>query len=109
MHWQLKKSNSQIKYFAPNKYSLILTDCTLLNQKGTATKIYEGNDRQPCAWVKAEKYEVASPLTGDIYLPSIHYNPQKAPYWRGSNGDCIDGKKFSKLITVGKQIYILEG
>lgn len=107
MHWQLK-SGDQTKYIDPHKYSLLLINCTLLNQKGTATKIYEGNRRKPCAWIAAKKYELAPPLTGEVYLPSIHYNPKIAPYWRARDKTCIDDKQFSQLITVGNQLYILE-
>jgi hypothetical protein len=106
--WQIKINKEQVYYYQPEIYSLILTDCQLANQINAAKKIFDGQDRQPCGWIKAQQWEVikSSKLSNiDISQP-IFYNPKVSPIWRDTEENCLDNLIVAKIITLKNRPYI---
>lgn len=92
--WQVK-SMAGVRYYDPATVSLTLLDCQLRNQRGTAQKIFDGANKDVCAWVDCNEVLVEGPST-PTGLP-VSYNPRIAPHWRSFCGENIDGKGFNLL------------
>jgi hypothetical protein len=98
--WQVKSADGQVMYFDPEQVSLV--GCTLHNQRGTATRIFEGANKDVCAWVECAN--VALAVTGNESGSPVFYDPKVAPFWRDAEGNNIDGKKFNRLFSYGRRL-----
>lgn len=76
--WKITYPDKSVKYFEPSEVIIIMKDCFLRNQKGTSTKIYDGDNKTVCAWVECKQLEVISNYTdGHNPINHIRYNPSK--------------------------------
>lgn len=106
--WKIRYPDKTIEYFNPNDVTIIMEDCFLRNQKGTATKIFNGSDKTVCAWIESEsilikevgdnKYEITD---------QIKYNPRINPFWT-MNDTNIDGVKIDKIISIDRELFKLK-
>ncbi len=102
------RENQSVKYVVPESHSIVMQNCYLKNLANQATKIYQGANRQPCGWVYCQSYHIVSYNFTDWDTDNpIFYNPKVAPYWRDKNGSNIDDFRYPKLITLGRQVYII--
>lgn len=115
MHWQIVDFPN-VKYFDPNENNLILTNCTLKNNKNVAEKIFKGKNKTVCAWIICEQYDTVLNSNFDKKkYNKISYNPRKFPYWiyldynkllnTFEDYQSIDNYKFSEIRSVGKTLY----
>lgn len=108
MKWKLSGENMTTEFYDPYNCSLSLANCKLVNQAGTAKKIHEGANKQVCAWISCDFAERIPSQTqktvGD--MREVYYNPRVAPYWRDKDGNNLDGKEFSRIITIGKKVFV---
>lgn len=112
MHWQFKDTDSgEVWYAPPEKNFIRLTNCVLHNNPKLAEKIYMGKNKDVCAWIKCQNYEV---LPSDFIIPSwcnhIRYNPKVLPYWHVVHGSPpvsmnLDGLAFDELILCNKGVF----
>ena len=117
--WQITDTHfGRVMYFTPNNVELVMFNCRLMNQPGTAEKIYEGANKTVCAWVYCKDLMIN--LKRDIRdFPAVNagwsernlekvgavaYDPRKAPYWRDENGNNIDKQKMSIIISEGRKL-----
>lgn len=105
MKWKVEDTTKGTSiYYDPKDVTLLLTDCKLRNQKGTANKIYNGQDKTVCAWVDVEEVKVLDKpcisLEGSVHLK---YNPRELPYWNKEGKD-IDNTEYKELFTSVREI-----
>lgn len=106
-HWQLRNisDKSQVLYFVPERSSLLLTNCLLVNNRNIAQRTYGGANRQPCAWVKAQTWTEVEVIQDLGECQPLFYNPKIQPYWQDAEGKNIDGCQYETVITSGNRVY----
>lgn len=108
LKWQVKYNNSNVEYYSPEHYTLIMTKCILKNNRKTAEKIYLGKNKTVCAWINCQqliiRYDYQMPESKN-YTFLLSYNPKKKPYWTSDFGYDLDNTSFEYLYTVGRNIY----
>lgn len=102
--WQITSIDGTKQYHEPENTNLKMIDCKLKNNKKTAQKIFDGENKTVCAWIECRDVIVTKTKTHD--LREIQYNPKKAPHWTDQNGNNIDNEKFSIIISDGKQLFV---
>lgn len=111
MHWQFKEKE-KIWYEDPSKNIIKLHNCILHNNVNLAQKIYLGENKDVCAWIKFKEFEIIP--THDIHgtkniVPSwcshLRYNPKILPYWHTSSGQNIDNFAFDELYLCEKGVF----
>lgn len=80
LKWKVENLDTKVsEYYSPDDISLIMTECTLKNNRRIAEEILGGKNKRVCAWVLCEDVKVVSPILSDG--TEISYNPKKLPYW----------------------------
>ena len=97
-------TTKQVVFVDPERYSILMSDCFLRNQVGTANKIFAGNKKKPCAWVMCNSFKL-SPLQS-VTGAKLSFNPRSAPYWTDTTGANIDKTKYPALITSKTSVYV---
>lgn len=106
-HWQVTDADG-VHYYNPNEVTLVIVDGYLHNQPNAARKIFDGANKDVCAWIWAKAVNVmpaGSFIPGD--LKEIAYNPKNAPYWTGEGGKDIDGSSYKMLVTNGRKVFTI--
>ena len=108
--WQVRFGDNAPEYFDPEDVILQMHNAVLRNQRGTAEKILNGENKTVCAWVECDHLEVKP--RGQYYIPRAkqfcHYNPKRRAHWFNNNREDIDNTKHKLLATFGKLIIIPE-
>ncbi len=107
LKWQITNNlTGEKSYIDPMEYDLEINEAILHNRKGVAKSIFNGGEKNVCAWILAESF-TATPKTDKT--PSgtqIKYNPREYIHWYfEGNMTSIDGQKFDKLVTSCRKIY----
>ena len=117
MKWKIQ-SRSGVEYHLPEDIDLIMKNCQLKNNRKVAEKIFNGENKDVCAWILCESITIResvysekereffsslSAISGEI--DALRYNPRKNPFWT-LNGDCVDNNSYKELYTIGKNIFI---
>lgn len=94
------------RYINPAKESLVMINCKLRNQKGTANKIFEGANKTVCAWIDCEKLLLipAGAMTEFLVDQAVTYNPRQVPNWV-MDGQNVDGHIFDSLVTYTNKVF----
>ena len=105
--WQVRHDDGRVEYHDPASVVIRLDGCRLHNQRGTAERIHDGENKRPCAWVEAESITVCNP-TG-VYHPRLSsrwvgFNPRTAPHWTDAHGGDLDGAEFATVVTDGRDL-----
>jgi hypothetical protein len=104
MHFQIKMGNGEIVYVNPNTHSIILRGCTLKNQKAASLKIFNGADKQRCAWVEFDSFEIV-PIIETISATNVRFNPRICATWMVNNEGNKDNTTFETLYTSKHNLY----
>lgn len=112
-HWQLKGMKKESVYFDPEETNFILKNVKLYNKRNVAKKIYEGANKDVCAWLSISGRIMVSPSEIDVSnMTEVSYNPRVAPFWTykivGADSHLldIDFKEFDKVIINKTKIYV---
>ena len=62
MKWKVIGSDKSIRIFDPEKGSLVMRGCKLINKKGGAKKIYNGANKFVVAWILCDSVEFIEDL-----------------------------------------------
>jgi hypothetical protein len=103
--WKITYPDESVKYFEPSDVTIVMKDCFLRNQKGTANKIYNGDNKNVCAWIEAKQVEVIN--NSDIEyktIDHIRYNPKVNPFWT-INGVNSDGEVIVEIVSIGRDLF----
>jgi len=107
MKWKVQHPDGKVEYFNPSEVQLILEECTLKNQKGTATKIFNGGTKTVCAWVLCKSFEIKrNKFIKDKQEKRVRYNPRVCPQWT-YQGNVADGHFFERIYSVDFGLYVL--
>ena len=102
MKWQIKNHLGEVTYYDPEKVTLAMYKCKLVNQKGTAQKIYDGANKTVCAWIECGAIRILNP--SEITENKVSYNPRVQPNWM-MNNQIVDNIGFNYLRTSGRGVY----
>lgn len=110
MKWQVFDLQTNTKsYLDPDSKSIIMTECELGNQPATSKKIFNGENKTVCAWVRCDDVKIKD--RDGVIPPAIngmtHYkfNPKKNPHWHTDHMMNADGKKFPVMMTHERKVY----
>ncbi len=107
MRWQVRLGDS-VEYYDPEDVIIEMRDATLRNQRKTAERIMNGENKTVCAWVECDSIQI-TPSISEAY-PMVHdfahYNPKRRPFWHDSKKRNLDNTKHESLSTYGKLIVI---
>lgn len=107
-YWQIKDTKTKdVKYVHPNDCIITLYNCVLHNNRKVADKIYMGENKDVCSWVKCQSY-VFSFDEIPSWCTHLRYNPKVLPYWHTWSGRNIDGFAFDLLHLTPKGVYYNE-
>lgn len=108
MKWKIKHSNGSIQYLNPMDVQLVLSGCTLKNNKKQAQLIFDGNHKVICAWILCDEIEVKTSDFNqtDLFGKNLRYNPRKEPNWL-MDGKNVDGVKFDKIESVDYKLFVI--
>tara|TARA_R110000765_G_scaffold30165_2_gene71475 strand:+ start:11324 stop:11728 length:405 start_codon:yes stop_codon:yes gene_type:complete len=104
MKWQIKEQDGTIHFVDPENYRLVMENCSLTNQKGTAKKIFEGENKSVCSWINCNKVLVYNDqgIGGEEKI--LSYNPKITPNWV-YQGENVDGEFFGAIYTGKRKLY----
>ena len=103
--WQIKSPSGAVSFHEPSEVTIFMHGCILHNNTNMALKIYEGANKDVCAWVSCEDVTVACLPTKNIMSTStkVLYNPKVSINWR-HKGENVDGFEFDELFTSERHI-----
>jgi len=114
MHWQVRGNDGSVRYYDPNKYSLELCGCRLVNKINEAQRVHNAGVKNVCGWIECDNFYI-SDASEELHpidnLERVRYNPIVDPHWRRDGDDNTfhwDDSRFDTLITEGNKVYILE-
>jgi hypothetical protein len=105
MHWQIKHDDGSITYINPEHSDLILHNCTLKNQKSASARIYNGGEKNRCAWVEFDSFEII-PSAGYTSAVQVRFNPRICPTWIVQGKGEQDGRTFASIRSNNSKLYI---
>jgi len=105
--WQIRFGQVPV-YHDPAKDGLVMYNCTLKNEKGTAQRVFATQKRDVCGYIRCTDYTSVPYDSFNIEgCEELLYDPKIAPYWRSSNDtDNRDGLSFPTLVTVGRRVFV---
>jgi len=104
MKWKVSDEKS-VEYIDPHKSSLSLVNCRLVNRPKSAEKIHQGANKFVCAWIECD-WTKQIPIQNPNTMEQIFYNPKIRPHWHDKYGNNIDGKFYSRIITIGEKVFV---
>ena len=107
MKWKVTDPFGKANYYEPDDVYIKMSDCRLMNHRGTAEKIYNGQHKTVCAWVEAVDVEVLPFQKQSCIVGSrVSYNPKVKPYWV-LDGEDADKKELKHIVSVGRKLFKL--
>lgn len=104
MKWKIW-SKSGVEYHSPCDVQLIMHNCQLKNNRKTAEKIFNGMNKDVCAWVVCDSITIRHENFEKVWFKDkLSYNPRKNPYWCW-NGFEADNDKFVKIVSCDYGLY----
>lgn len=105
MKWQIK-SGSKVSYVTPEHHQIVMFNAKLINQAGTAKKIYEGANKTVCAWIECDEVRVVNSAYafGNDWSP-LFFNPRKNINWVDANGNNVNKHEYSLVYTIDRNIF----
>lgn len=104
--WQIKHGDEKY-YLDPKCVSLIMEECILKNNKKIARKIFEGENKSVCAWILCSNLVIEKKQEITKLEKEIKYNPRKNPFWTTNSEENLDDKKFKKIVSKDKQLFVV--
>ena len=103
--WQVRFGDNAPEYFDPEDVILEMHNAVLRNQRGTAEKILNGDNKTVCAWVACEDVIVRTTTPPTKGMTHYKYNPRKNPHWFTERNDNVDGKSMPSMVTSGRKLF----
>ena len=100
--WQVTQGK-KVLYLDPESVCLLLVNCRLRNRRGTADKIFAGEDKTVCAWVECEAIAVTDAARAGRQLL---YNPRRCPHWTSLETKAnLDNAVFLLIVSRGRTLF----
>lgn len=104
MKWKIW-SKSGVEYHRPCEVQLIMKGCQLKNSRKTAEKIFNGMNKDVCAWVVCDSIDIKFDNFEKVWFKDkLSYNPRKQPYWVFNSFEA-DNDKFAKIVSCDYGLY----
>ena len=105
MKWKVTSPTGNIVYYEPNDVTLFIEGCKLVNRKGAAKKIFDGANKEVCAWVESKAVTVYHKMPVDFTEGGmkVSYNPRVTPNWV-MDGKDVDKLMIGDLISTGRDL-----
>ena len=58
MKWKVTYGDKAASYYEPTLFNLRMKNCVLKNNKTTATKIFNGENKTVCAWITCNEIDI---------------------------------------------------
>lgn len=105
MKWKIE-SKSGVEYHYPCEVQLILNNCVLKNNRKTAEKIFNGMNKDVCAWIICDSISIKHEKFDKVWVKDkLTYNPRKNPYWVYNNFEA-DNDRFDEITTIDYGLYV---
>ena len=105
MKWKVEYPDKTVDYHDPTEVQLLMRNCKLKNYSNVAKKIYDGANKEVCAWVLCEDLIInQGTILKDEGYDRVRYNPREIPHWVYKN-EVADGLSFQTLISIGFGLY----
>ena len=104
LKWKVTSPNGDVNYYEPNNVCLHMENCKLVNQQGTANKIFDGANKTVCAWIESETVTIFEPLIIPKNGSKVSYNPRVQPNWV-CDGEIVDKGLYETLYTFENGVY----
>ena len=104
LKWKVTSPNGKVNYYEPNNVCLHMENCKLVNQQGTAQKIFDGANKTVCAWIECETLTIFEPLNNIAQGIKISYNPRVQPNWV-CDGEIVDNGRYDVLYSFENGVY----
>jgi hypothetical protein len=105
MKWKIQ-SKSGVEYHSPCDVQLIMKGCQLKNNRKTAEKIFNGMNKDVCAWVLCDSIDIKFDNFEKVWVKDrVRYNPRKFPHWVNYFDNDVDNCQFDKIITIDYGLY----
>lgn len=111
MKWKVQYPSGSVEYCNPQTSQLILKGCTLKNNRKTAEKIFNGEDKVVCAWILCEDIQVNYNIIDsidDLSDNRLSYNPRVNPYWVLGKETPADGFKFNEISSMHYKLFVTQ-
>lgn len=107
LKWKVEYPDRTV-YLSPTDNQLIMKSCQLKNYKKVAQRIFDGQNKQVCAWVLCEDIEIINKdmQQFDVHCDRIKYNPRVQPNWL-LNGELVDNDYFKLIGSVDYGLYTI--
>ena len=103
LKWKITSPNGDVNYYEPTEVCLHMENCKLVNQKGSAQKIFDGANKTVCAWIESETVTIFHPLNIAQGI-KVSFNPRVQPNWV-CDGEIVDKGRFDVLYTFESGVY----
>ena len=105
--WKITYPSGNIEYHVPANVQLVMKKCQLKNSYKIASKIFNGGNKQVCAWILCEEIDVVikNSNQSDITGKRIKYNPRIQPNWLIDETN-VDGLKVNQIESIGNCLYV---
>ena len=105
--WKITYPSGNIEYHVPANVQLVMKKCQLKNSYKIASKIFNGGNKQVCAWILCEEIDVVikNYNQSDITGKRIKYNPRIQPNWLIDETN-VDGLKVNQIESIGNCLYV---
>lgn len=120
MKWQVRGVDTdELYYYTPENVLFDIDNAVLKNNKKTAQKINDGENKTVCSWIECESFAAYTTDTiGDELnnliikwhgsKETLSYNPRKLPHWVDENNNDVDGNHYDNLIVEGRIIKVIK-
>ena len=112
MKWKIESKNSGVEYHSPCDVQLVMKGCQLKNNRKTAEKIFNGMNKNVCAWVLCDSVSIRHsdnvkniPFNTVWVKDRVRYNPRKFPHWVNYFDNDVDNCKFDEITTIDYCLY----
>lgn len=106
-HWQIK-TKYETFYIDPSSCMITLHNCVLHNNRKVADRIFMGDNKDVCAWIRFKEYVVGYDKSFQQMPPiayNLLYNPKKLPYWHTKEGENVDGNAYKTLYLNNNGVF----
>jgi hypothetical protein len=104
MKWKIQSATG-VEYHRPTEVQLIMVNCQLKNNRKTAEKIFNGMNKDVCAWVLCDSIIIKHKDFEKVWVKDrLRYNPRKLPHWT-MNGEDLDNHRFERIATIDYGMY----
>jgi len=110
MKWKIQYPSGEVEYCSPDSTQLVMSGCTLKNNRRTAEKIMSGQHKTVCAWILCDSIDVRfdkfEPYERYSMCVRLKYNPRVKPNWMYDDRIDADNLKFIEIGTVGGKLFV---